>query len=170
MKIFYKERAYFLCTFLLLLLVDVQGFANNRISDGAKNNTNAAPLAGPFYPSTAGGNWNSGVAWSISGCNTTGGLSWPTTSSDNVNMTCAKTITVSSTSTGGALTINGGTLIINSGSTLNVTSLTMTTGTLTVNGTLNITQGGTGAFSITGGTFTQNATGSVSLSSGAQDI
>jgi hypothetical protein len=126
-----------------------------------------------YWPSSAGGNWNAGAAWSKVSCgNTTNCFCTPGLSNDIVNLTCAKTITVTSSASTGAIAISGGTLIINSGVTLTCTSLNMTSGTLTVNGTLTVTSGGTGAFTITGGTFTQapTATGKVTLSGGLQNI
>ncbi|MDP4267144.1 MAG: T9SS type A sorting domain-containing protein [Bacteroidota bacterium] len=124
-----------------------------------------------YYPSSTGGNWHSGSAWNNTSCGGSGILSWPTTTSDVVQIgICSSTITVNSSSeTCGAITINGGNLVINSGCTLNCTSLTMTSGSLTVNGTLNVTSGGTGLFSVTGGTFNCGS-GTIGLIGGAQNI
>jgi len=137
-------------TTFLLLLCSLNGFSQT------------------YYP-RADGNWNAGATWSTVVCNGQQASSWPTTIANNVSLSCARTVTVaSSTSNGGALTIAGGTLIINSGTTLNVTSLTMLGGTLTVNGTLNIIGGGTGSLAISGGSV--GGTGTIGLTAGAQQL
>ena len=126
-------------------------------------------FAQTYYP-RANGNWGAGATWSTTSCTGSAGITIPSTTANDVSISCgsSRTTTVTSTVSAGALSISSGTLVVNSGVTLTVTSLSMTGGTLTVNGTLNITVGGTGVVSITGGTL--NGTGTIGLSGGAQNL
>lgn len=125
--------------------------------------------AATFYRSTtATANFLSGTCWSASSCGV-GGMSWPTATTDIVNIGCAsKTTTIGSGGTCGDLNISNGTVNITGGTLYVWGNLNLSGGTLNVSGTANVVIYGN--FNKTGGTFSHTA-GTINMGgSGTQNI